>query len=85
MKNIIIIIISNLVFTLSVLATNPEYKTDNKTSNSYPSVKNKVAQKKDRVKKLPTKNANSAQDFHKWALLNNNRNGNGYPELAWFC
>lgn len=51
MKNTIIIIFSNLFFILSVLATNPEYKTDKKTTDSQRYVKNKVTQKEDEAKK----------------------------------
>lgn len=50
MKNTIIIIFSNLFFILSVLASNPEYKTDRKTTDFQRCVKNQVTQKEDEAK-----------------------------------
>ena len=55
MKNTIIIIFSNLFFILSVLATNPEYKTDKKTTDPQHCVKNKVTQEEGEAKKSQKK------------------------------
>lgn len=55
MKNTIIIIFSNLFFTLAVLATKPEHKTEKKTTYSERCVKNQVTQKEDTNKKSQKK------------------------------
>lgn len=55
MKNTIIIIFSNLFFILSVLAANPEYKTDKKTTDSQRCIKNQITQEEGEAKKIQKK------------------------------
>jgi phenylalanyl-tRNA synthetase alpha subunit len=55
MKNTIIIIFSNLFFILSVLAANPEYKADKKTTDSQRCIKNQITQEEGEAKKFQKK------------------------------